>query len=92
MLYPCQAGSPKVYISHGVHDEVLPIDRCSRRLLPSLKQMLPQVRWLAYCTTALHMAAVAAALLAAVAECIPLLHVRKFHKITALSMGTSIDT
>ncbi|WIA22146.1 hypothetical protein OEZ85_004482 [Tetradesmus obliquus] len=42
MRPPCVAGSPKVYISHGVHDEVLPIDRCSRRLLPSLKQMLPQ--------------------------------------------------
>uniref|UniRef100_A0A383W169 Phospholipase/carboxylesterase/thioesterase domain-containing protein n=1 Tax=Tetradesmus obliquus TaxID=3088 RepID=A0A383W169_TETOB len=42
MRPPCVAGSPKVYISHGVHDEVLPIERCSRRLLPSLKQMLPQ--------------------------------------------------
>jgi hypothetical protein len=33
-----------VYISHGVYDEVLSIDRCSRRLLPQLKQLLPKVR------------------------------------------------
>ena len=27
-----QQGSPRLFISHGVHDRVLPIDACSRRL------------------------------------------------------------
>lgn len=30
---------PKVYISHGVHDNVLSIDHCSRRIAPRLKKM-----------------------------------------------------
>src|SRR5215213_1294102 len=33
-----QMGVPKIFISHGTHDDVLPIDRCSRRLVPSLKR------------------------------------------------------
>lgn len=33
-----QAGKPGFYISHGTHDSVLPIDRCSRRLVPQLKR------------------------------------------------------
>jgi phospholipase/carboxylesterase len=28
---------PRVFISHGTHDSVLPIDLCSRRLVPELK-------------------------------------------------------
>ncbi len=31
-------GQPRVFISHGIHDEVLPIDHCSRRLAPVLTQ------------------------------------------------------
>lgn len=31
-----QIGQPRIYISHGTHDAVLPIDRCSRRLVPML--------------------------------------------------------
>jgi predicted esterase len=31
-------GKPHVYISHGVADDVLPINPCSRRLVPRLKQ------------------------------------------------------
>jgi predicted esterase len=31
-------GRPGVYISHGIADDVLPIDPCSRRLVPKLKQ------------------------------------------------------
>ena len=31
-------GRPPVFVSHGVDDEVLPIDRCSRRLVPVLRQ------------------------------------------------------
>src|SRR5205814_1579092 len=30
-------GQPNVFISHGTHDEVLPIRACSRRLLPVLR-------------------------------------------------------
>jgi phospholipase/carboxylesterase len=30
-------GAPRIYVSHGVHDAVLPIDRCSRRLVPRLE-------------------------------------------------------
>jgi phospholipase/carboxylesterase len=33
-----EADSPRVFISHGVHDGVLPIDACSRRLAPKLRQ------------------------------------------------------
>jgi phospholipase/carboxylesterase len=32
-----QAGTPRLFISHGVHDGVLPIDACSRRLAPKLR-------------------------------------------------------
>ena len=31
-------GRPPVFVSHGVDDAVLPIDRCSRRLVPALRQ------------------------------------------------------
>ena len=30
-------GLPRIYISHGRHDQVLPIERCSRRIVPKLK-------------------------------------------------------
>jgi phospholipase/carboxylesterase len=33
-----QADTQRVFISHGVHDRVLPIDACSRRLAPKLRQ------------------------------------------------------
>ncbi len=44
-LHLCHApqnGSPKVYVSHGIYDDVLNIDYCSRRLVPRLKHMLPK--------------------------------------------------
>lgn len=31
-----QRGKPKIYLSHGTLDEVLPSDRCSRQLVPQL--------------------------------------------------------
>jgi phospholipase/carboxylesterase len=31
-----QQGAPRLFISHGTHDQVLPIDYCSRRLVPPL--------------------------------------------------------
>jgi phospholipase/carboxylesterase len=30
-------GQPAVFISHGVHDRVLPVDPCSRRIVPRLQ-------------------------------------------------------
>jgi predicted esterase len=30
-------GRPEIFVSHGVHDRVLPIDRCSRRIVPELQ-------------------------------------------------------
>jgi predicted esterase len=33
-----QADNPAFFLSHGVADRVLPIDRCSRRLVPALRQ------------------------------------------------------
>jgi phospholipase/carboxylesterase len=32
-----RVGTPKIFVSHGVADRVLPIDRCSRRLVPVLR-------------------------------------------------------
>jgi predicted esterase len=31
-------GSPRFFVSHGTQDEVLPINRCSRRLVPELER------------------------------------------------------
>jgi predicted esterase len=33
-----QVGKPKFFISHGERDTVLPIDRCSRRIVPQLQR------------------------------------------------------
>ena len=33
-----QIGSPQLFISHGQKDNVLPIERCSRRIVPRLQQ------------------------------------------------------
>ena len=38
MAPPRVEGRPRLFVSHGVHDEVLPIDRCSRRLAPMLRR------------------------------------------------------
>jgi phospholipase/carboxylesterase len=32
-----RVGTPQIFVSHGVTDRVLPIDRCSRRLVPVLR-------------------------------------------------------
>jgi phospholipase/carboxylesterase len=32
-------GKPRVFVSHGTADRVLPVDRCSRRLVPRLRAM-----------------------------------------------------
>jgi phospholipase/carboxylesterase len=33
-----QTGSPRIFVSHGTRDGVLPIDRCSRRIVPELER------------------------------------------------------
>lgn len=38
MVPAAQQGKPRVFISHGTRDPVLPIDRCSRRIVPQLQQ------------------------------------------------------
>ena len=34
-----QIGAPRCYVSHGTRDAVLPIERCSRRLVPELDRV-----------------------------------------------------
>jgi phospholipase/carboxylesterase len=33
-----RTGSPRIFVSHGVRDGVLPIDRCSRRIVSELER------------------------------------------------------
>ncbi len=33
-----QHGMPRIFVSHGRNDRVLPVERCSRRLVPQLEQ------------------------------------------------------
>ena len=40
-----QSGVPRFFISHGAHDQVLPIERCSRKLVPALKAAGYDVRY-----------------------------------------------
>jgi phospholipase/carboxylesterase len=38
MVPPSRHGQPRIYISHGTRDAVLPIARCSRRIVPQLRR------------------------------------------------------
>ncbi|WP_199305984.1 alpha/beta hydrolase-fold protein [Pseudanabaena sp. FACHB-2040] len=38
MVPATQQGEPRIFISHGTGDPVLPIDRCSRKIVPQLQQ------------------------------------------------------
>jgi phospholipase/carboxylesterase len=38
-------GEPGCYVSHGTRDQVLPIDRCSRRIVPALERAGYEVRY-----------------------------------------------
>ena len=40
-----QVGSPRIFISHGTRDEVLPIERCSRQIVPQLRRAGYDVRY-----------------------------------------------
>jgi len=39
------AGTPGIFVSHGIADDVLPIDTCSRKLVPALRRKGYQVRY-----------------------------------------------
>ena len=38
MVAISRQGKPRIFISHGTHDTVLPIDRCSRRIIRQLER------------------------------------------------------
>jgi phospholipase/carboxylesterase len=38
MRFPAERGSPRIFVSHGTQDRILPIDRCSRLLVPRLQR------------------------------------------------------
>jgi len=40
-----QRGSPRIFVSHGTRDGWLPIDRCSRRIVPQLERGSYDVRY-----------------------------------------------
>ena len=40
-----EVGRPRCYVSHGTRDAVLPIDRCSRRIVPRLERAGYAVRY-----------------------------------------------
>jgi phospholipase/carboxylesterase len=40
-----QTGSPRIFVSHGTRDRWLPIDTCSRRIVPRLKRTGYDVRY-----------------------------------------------
>jgi len=42
---PSRHGAPRVFMSHGVHDEVLAIDRCSRRVAATLRDAGVDLRY-----------------------------------------------
>jgi phospholipase/carboxylesterase len=42
---PGTAGQPCIYVSHGMADNILPIDHCSRRLVPRLRRAGYDVRY-----------------------------------------------
>jgi len=39
MVPSVRVGAPRFFVSHGTRDDVLPIDRCSRRIVPQLERM-----------------------------------------------------
>jgi phospholipase/carboxylesterase len=45
MMPASRRGKPPVFVSHGTRDRVLPIERCSRRIVPQLDRAGYQVRY-----------------------------------------------
>jgi phospholipase/carboxylesterase len=42
---PGQEGTPRIFVSHGTRDQVLPIDACSRRIVPALQRAGYEIRY-----------------------------------------------
>ena len=40
-----ETGTPRIFVSHGTKDQILPIDTCSRRLVPHLKHTGYEVKF-----------------------------------------------
>jgi predicted esterase len=40
-----QTGAPAIFVAHGLRDDILPIDTCSRRLVPVLRRQGYQVSY-----------------------------------------------
>lgn len=40
-----RSGSPRIFVSHGIRDRWLPIDSCSRRIVPQLERTGYEVRY-----------------------------------------------
>ena len=45
MVLAGRRGCPRIFVSHGTHDGWLPIDRCSRRIVPQLERVGYEVRY-----------------------------------------------
>lgn len=43
-----EEGAPRIFISHGTDDPVLPIDQCSRRIVPALRERRYDVRYVEF--------------------------------------------
>lgn len=43
-----QAGAPEIFVSHGSQDRVLPIEQCSRKLVPQLQKVGYAVNYLEF--------------------------------------------
>jgi phospholipase/carboxylesterase len=41
-------GSPRIFVSHGTADSILPIDECSRRIVPALRRQKYQVEYVEF--------------------------------------------
>jgi phospholipase/carboxylesterase len=48
MAPPAQEGAPRIFVSHGRGDTVLPIDPCSRRVVPELRRADYDVRYVEF--------------------------------------------
>ena len=42
---PSQRGSPRIFVAHGTRDGWLPIDSCSRRIVPRLERAGYELRY-----------------------------------------------
>ena len=43
-----EVGKPRLFVSHGTQDTVLPIDQCSRRIVPRLRRAAYDVRYVEF--------------------------------------------